>query len=144
MLVKFSHIIENVSTLETEDVRKLNNSLHILNCTLTLKTNTMTLDKITDKRIELFNSSLTRLSNIIQSQNYQVEKMMDNIDHEVALKFLSKEFDQANTLLVQNTLLLITNLIDGLIKPEDSNHIDFNIYIKTLEDLYNINSIHNL
>lgn len=69
MLVKFSHIIDIVSTLETEDVGKLNNSLHILNCTLTLKTNTMTLDKITDKRIELFNSSLTRLSNIIQSQN---------------------------------------------------------------------------
>lgn len=70
--------------------------------------------------------------------------MMGNIDYEIALKFLNKEFDQANTLLVQNTLLLISNLIDGLIKPEDSNHIDFNIYIKTLEDLYSINSIHNL
>jgi len=127
----------------SDDVLKVNNCLHILNCTLTSKTNTMTLDKVTDKRNELFNACLNKLMTLIMAQNYQVEQMSECEGTMPILKFLINDIDHNNMNLVQNSLALITNLIDGLIKPEDASVVNLDLFLRLLEHVSSVNAVNN-
>jgi uncharacterized protein (DUF3820 family) len=87
----------------------------------------MTLDKVTDKRTELFNACLHRLYGNINAQNDQINQMVEKVGNDYASQFSKRDLDQGNLNLMQNTLQLISNLIDGLIKPEDSNLVNLNV-----------------
>lgn len=53
--------------------------------------------------------------------------MVEKVGMTYTVEFLKKDLDQGNLNLIQNTLLLLSNLIDGLIKPEDSNLVNLNV-----------------
>jgi len=53
--------------------------------------------------------------------------MYEKVGMTYTSEFLKRDLDQGNLLLIHNTLHLISNLIDGLIKPEDSNTINLKV-----------------
>eukprot|EP00801_Mesodinium_rubrum_P000229 Mrub_00229.p1 GENE.Mrub_00229~~Mrub_00229.p1 ORF type:complete len:1325 (-),score=333.50 Mrub_00229:65-3886(-) len=113
----------------------------------------MTLDKVTDRRTALLNASLARILAVLTAHNYAVEQL-----HQVCAssspspttasllpvrKFLLADSDPNNMALLQNALALITNLIDGLIKPEDANAINLNMYVSILEHVFTRSGVDN-